>query len=531
MSLSRRKPELQTTLTRRQALKMTGVAGAAALIGGRGYSETLARAIQDGSPVPGGSITVVTEADWVDLEPHLNGLFASRQATQFIYESLTMFDENLQPVPALAESWETPDNKVFTFKLRQGVTWHDGSPFTAEDVVYTFDRVRNPDTGAAGSSVVSIIESTEIVDPQTVVFTLSTPRLFFPATLANLNATMIIKAGSADAGDLKQVSNGTGPFMVEEVKSGDYIRFKKNPNYWNAPSPYVDELLFKLMVEEDTRVAWLRSGQADYIDLYAEAAARLEGQEDVAVVQSQKAYFVGLRLNVRTGPLSDSRVRRALDMAMDRPDMIEKARFGAAELTGFIPTGQSPWAPAPDQLPAWYGQRDVEGAKQLLAEAGYADGIKFGIKGSRPEHIAIALVAQANWKEIGVEAELIQMEYGAYFADYNAREFEVLAIGQTFLPDPIDYLYGSYRTDSASNAYGYSNPDLDAILDAARLQTDPDQLQQQLLDAQKVLWEDGAPYLIGYNALNIEGLRARLQGYAPTFTAMRTGLKDSWVQE
>jgi len=367
MSLSRRKPELQTTLSRRQALKLTGVAGAAALLCGRGYRDTFARAIQDSSPTPCGSITVVTEADWVDLEPHLNGLFASRQATQFIYESLTMFDENLQPVPALAESWETPDNKVFTFKLRQGVTWHDGSPFTAEDVVYTFDRVRNPDTGAAGSSVVSIIESTEIVDPQTVVFTLSTPRLFFPATLANLNATMIIKAGSADAGDLKQVSNGTGPFMVEEVKSGDYIRFKKNPNYWNAPSPYVDELLFKLMVEEDTRVAWLRSGQADYIDLYAEAAARLEGQDDVAVMQSQKAYFVGLRLNVRTGPLSDSRVRRALDMAMDRQDMIEKARFGAAELTAFIPTGQAPWAPTPDQLPAWYIQRNIEGAKQLLA--------------------------------------------------------------------------------------------------------------------------------------------------------------------
>ena len=515
------------SLSRRTVLKLAGGAGAAAFL-----SPSLLRRVAAQEPTPGGSITVVTEADWVDLDPHLNGLFAARQASQFAYESLTQFDDNLNPVPALAESWESnEESTVFTFKLRQEVTWHDGSPFTAEDVTYSFDRVLNPDNGAAGRSTVAIIDTIEIVDPTTVRFNLSAPKLFFPAVLANLSATAIIKNGSADGGDLKQTVNGTGPFTVSEMKSGDYIRFTKNPNYWNQPFPYVDEIIFKLMVEEDTRVAWIRSGQADYIDLYAEAAARLEGQDGVSVIQSQKAYMMGIRLQCKEGaPFADGRVRKALDMAMDRQDMIEKARFGAAELTGFIPTGYGTWAISEDLMPAWYHQRDVEGAKALLAEAGVS-GLKFGIKCSRPEHVAMALVAQENWKELGLEPEVLQMEYGAYFADNTAREFEAIVVGNTFNPDPTDYLYPWFHTDGSQNAFTYSNADVDAKLDEARATTDEAALKQLHIEIQQLLWENGAPYLYAYNALNLEGIRDRLQGYVPSYTAKRWALVKSWVQE
>jgi peptide/nickel transport system substrate-binding protein len=516
-----------STISRRTALKLAGGAGAAAFLNPYWLRNAVA---QEGQP--GGSITVVTEADWVDMDPHLNGLFAARQASQFAYESLTQFDDNLNPIPALAESWESnEDSTVFTFKLRQGVTWHDGSPFTAEDVTYSFDRVLNPDNGAAGRSTVAIIESIEIVDPATVRFNLSVPKLFFPAVLANLSATAIIKSGSADAGDLKQTVNGTGPFTVEEIKSGDYIRFKKNPNYWNQPLPYVDELILKLMVEEDTRVAWIRSGQADYIDLYAEAAARLEGQEGVSVIQSQKAYMMGIRLNCAEGtPLSDGRVRKALDMAMDRQDMIEKARFGAAELTGFIPAGYGDWSISQDQMPAWYAARDVEGAKALMAEAQVTE-LSFGIKCSRPEQVAMALVAQENWKELGVNAEVVQMEYGAYFADVVDRNFEAIVVGNTFNPDPTDYLYPWFHSEGSQNSFNYSNPELDAKLEEARGTTDDTALKQLHIEIQQMLWEDGAPYVYAYNAFNLEGLRDRLKGYVPSYTAKRWALVKSWVEE
>jgi peptide/nickel transport system substrate-binding protein len=329
---------------------------------------------------------------------------------------------------------------------------------------------------------------------------------------------------------LRNTYNGTGPFTVGEIVAGDYIRFIKNPDYWDQSIPYVDELIFKLMVEEDTRVAWIRSGQADYIDLYAEAAARLADDENVTVIESQKAYMMGTRLNGAEGPLADGRVRKALDMATDRQDMIEKARFGAAELTGFIPSGYGDWAISPDLLPAWYTARDVEGAKALLAEANVTD-LSFQIKCSRPEQVAMALVARENWAEIGVNAEVMQMEYGAYFADLVDRNFEAIVVGQTFIADPVDYVYNHFHSTGSANVYSFSDPEVDAKLDEARATVDDAALKALLDEIQQMMWDKGAPYQYAYNAFSIEGLRTRVKGYEPDFTAMRRAIVRSWIEE
>lgn len=514
-------------LSRRHLLKAGGAAAAGGFLA---PNWLLSQAVAQ-DPVSGGTITLVTEADWVDLEPHLNGLFAARQATQFVYENLLQLDANLQPQPCLAESFEVDDaNQTFTFHLRQGVTWHDGSPFVAADVVYSLERVLNPDNAASGRTTVATIDSVTAVDDATVVITTSVPKLSLPVILGTGGPSQIIKAGSTDNGDLRNVHNGTGPFTVGEIVSGDYIRFVKNPNYWNQDLPYVDELIFKLMVEEDTRVAWIRSGQADYVDLYAEAAARLADDENVTIIESQKAYMMGTRLRVVEGPLADSRVRKALDMATDRQDMIEKARFGAAELTGFIPAGQGDWSIALDKLPAWYAARDVEGAKALLAEAGVSD-LTIEIKCSRPEQVAIALVAKENWAEIGVNAEVLQMEYGAYFADLVDRNFQAIVVGQTFIADPVDYLFNHFHSTGSGNVYGFEDAEVDAKLDEARATVDSVALKAQLDEIQQMMWDRGAPYQYAYNALNIEGLRTRVQGYEPEFTAMRKAIVRSWIQE
>jgi peptide/nickel transport system substrate-binding protein len=360
--------------------------------------------------------------------------------------------------------------------------------------------------------------------------TTTVPKFFLPAVLANGGPSQIIKAGSADNGDLRNSYNGTGPFTVGEIVTGDYIRFVKNPNYWDSSVPYVDELIFKLMVEEDTRVAWIRSGQADYIDLYAEAAARLADDENVTIIESQKAYMMGTRINGAEGPLADGRVRKALDMATDRQDMIEKARFGAAELTGFIPSGYGDWAISPDLLPAWYTARDVEGAKALLAEANVTD-LSFQIKCSRPEQVAMALVARENWAEIGVNAEVLQMEYGAYFADLVDRNFEAIVVGQTFIADPVDYVYNHFHSTGSANVYAFADPEVDAKLDEARATVDATALKALLDEIQQMMWDKGAPYQYAYNAFSIEGLRTRVKGYEPDFTAMRRAIVHSWIEE
>jgi peptide/nickel transport system substrate-binding protein len=529
------------TMTRRKALQVVGKTGlvipalASAhpvrVRAGGTASDRLLRAVYQGTPVPGGSATVVTEADWVDLDPHTNALFASMQAWEYVYESLTQFDMDGNVAPALAESWETPDSLTYVFHLRQGVTWHDGKPFTAADVKYSFERVLNPDTAAPQRSAIAAVSAIEATDDATLQITLSQPRLFFLETLANLLGTAIIPDGAAENGDIKTNPIGTGPFKVSEIRSGDYIRFERNADYWDAPKPYLDELVLKLMVEEDTRVAWIRSGEADYIDLYTEAASRLEGEDGIAVLEHPKVYMLRVSYNTTQGPLSDNRVRKALDMALDRTDMIDKARFGGATLTGFIPSGFEGWARPESELPAWFSAPDVDAAKQLLADAGYGDGFSISIKGSRPEHIAIALVAQQNWQDLGLDVKVEQMEYGTYIQDWNASNFEALVIGQTYTPDPLNYLWPIFHTNGSGNRPLYSNANVDELLDRAAASTDRDEVKSLLQQAEDFIWNDGTPQSYVYNALNYEGLRTRIQDYVSLYSARRTAFKQVWIAE
>jgi peptide/nickel transport system substrate-binding protein len=207
-----------------------------------------AKPAADAKPRSGGKLTAVTEANWVDLEPHKNALFASTQAYDHIYEALTEYDQNLKAAPALAESWETPDPQTQIFKLRQGVTWHDGSPLTAEDVKYSIERVRAADTASPWRDSYGSVDTVEVVDPRTVKLTHTRPNAFFLETLASLRGTAIIQNGSAEKLDLKREAVGTGPFKLAEIKNGDFVRFERNAAYWGKPRPYVDELTLKLMV-------------------------------------------------------------------------------------------------------------------------------------------------------------------------------------------------------------------------------------------------------------------------------------------
>ncbi len=527
-------------ISRRRALQAIGSAGlvvpAAGLVapsgsaaGGSGLNRLMS-AYQD-QPVQGGSATVVTEADWVELEPHTNALWSGMQAWEYCYESLTRFDMEGNVAPALAESWEMPDDRTYLFHLRQGVTWHDGSPFTAADVTYSFERILDPATAAPHRSNIEGMTSIEAIDDFTVRIELESPRLFFLETLANLLGTAIIPNGAAENRNLKAEPVGTGPFKIVEIRTGDYIRYERNPDYWNAPLPYLDELILKLMVEEDTRVAWLRSGQADYIDLYAEAASRLEGDENVTVLVSPKAYMLRVCYNCEEGPTADNRVRKALDMSLDRLDMIEKARFGGATLTGMLPAGLDDWAQPEEALPDWFSAPDPEAASALLEEAGYGDGFSISIKASRPEQVAIALVAQQNWQALGIDVQVEQMEYGTFIQDWGASNFEAMAIGMTYHPDPLNYLWPLFHTEGADNRSRYSNPTVDELLDRAANTTDRDEYRESMHEAERFMWDDGVPQSYVYNALNYEGLRTRIQDYVPQFSSRRTAMNQVWISE
>ncbi|MEP7199464.1 MAG: ABC transporter substrate-binding protein, partial [Chloroflexota bacterium] len=198
-------------------------------------------------PKPGGVSTWAAETDPVALNPITNSNFSSTQGFEHCYESLTAFDSKLNIVPALAESWTTPDDKTYIFKLRQGVKFHDGSDFTADDVKYTFDIVLDPKGPAIWRGNFDQVDKVEVMDKNTVKFTTKAP---FPPLLgafAILRSSAILKKGAMETTKLETTINGTGPYKLVEYVPKSHVKLARNADYWGKPLPYLSEVTFKVL--------------------------------------------------------------------------------------------------------------------------------------------------------------------------------------------------------------------------------------------------------------------------------------------
>ena len=263
------------------------------------------------------------------------------------------------------------------------------------------------------------VKEIKVVDPLTVQMNLDAPYPLL-GSFAGMRAAGIIPKGLAEKENLKIKGIGTGPFKLVEYVPQDRIVYARHADYWDKPLPYLDGMVFKVLTEENARLAALRAGQIQYAFLSAQGVAQLEGAPGVAIAKSPFAWVVLHYINVLNKPLSDARVRRAMRMAVDTNEVIQKAMFGAGVPSGPVPTGYGDWYLDPKTLP--YLKADVEGAKKLLAEAGYANGFKVEIKCSPqyPEFVASTLVIQESLKKIGIEVTATQMEWGAFVAE-NAK--------------------------------------------------------------------------------------------------------------
>jgi peptide/nickel transport system substrate-binding protein len=524
--------------SRERFSRRTFLAGGLALGGGLA-SLDLARAraaSAQGTPKQGGMLVAAAEIDPISLDPHTNSNFSAMQAFDHIYESLTMYDEKTNIVPALATSWEiTNGGKTYTFKLRPNVKFHNGQTMTAEDVKYSIDRVLDPKTASPWRSWFDSVKEIKVVDPLTAQFELSAPYPLL-GSFAGMRAAGIIPKGLAERENLKIKGIGTGPFKLVEYVPQDRIVYARNADYWDKPLPYLDGMTFKVLTEENARLAALRAGQTHYAFLSAQGAAQLEGAPGITVAKSPFAWVVLHYVNVYKKPLSDARVRRALRMVVDTNEVIQKAAFGAAVPSGPVPTGYGDWYLEPQGLP--YVKPDIEGAKKLLAEAGYpGGGFKIEIKCSPqyPEFVATTLVMQESLKRIGVEVQVTQMEWGAFVAE-NAKSnqsrgkegSDVYASANTFRPDPDGYLYPYFHSTGPLNKGGYENAKLDALLVEARQSSNPAERKRLYQQAQRIVLEDSVNWW-WYAKFNIEAVSNKLQGYSQSFTGRRLFLKKAWL--
>jgi len=432
---------------------------------------------------------------------------------RMIYEPFVAADAAMQPIPWLAESWTSNDKATeWTFKLREGVKFHDGSPLTAEDVVYTFKRLLDPATASPAASELGAIkpEAFQAVDANTVKVTLDSAIAELPSILATKHG-MVVKAG-ASSDDIRFKPNGTGPFTLKELKLGELkTTFTKNPNYWQAGLPKSECLTVTAITEPISRVAALKSGEADVVLVVDPATiGTLKDDPDIALTKAPGGTAVTMGFFIDKAPFDNPKVREAMKLVIDRQAIVDTALLGFG-----IPGNDNPILPtSPDAYRSDIKPRDVAKAKQLLTEAGHPDGISVDMHASdlMPGTMAMVQAYQQMASEAGIKINIINEPAGEYWDTvWLKAPFAVSNWGMRTTPAALSV---AYRKAAPWNETHFFRDDYDALLDKAATTLDPAERRKLYQEAQRMISEEGG-VLIPMFANIVAATRKGCTGYTP----------------
>jgi peptide/nickel transport system substrate-binding protein len=468
-------------------------------------------AVAQDTPKPGGTLTAAIGADPVNLDPHLSSAYSTFQVLENVYNQLVGLDADLQVIPELAESWTVSDDKLtYTFTMRQGVMFHNGRELTADDVVYSYERIRNPETNSGWAYLFDPIDTIAAPDPQTV--TITTKEIYAPLlTKLASQGTAIVPREEVEAGTLDQKPVGTGPFTFVEFVPADHLTIQRNENYWEEGLPYLDEVIFKPIPDETVKQTNLDTQNVDWADgVPAKDADALMESSDLVVQSVAGTSYTYIGVNTTREPLNDKRVRQAISYALDREEIAAIALYDlAVPSQSPVPEGnfwRSEYAPY---------ERDLDKAKALLEEAGVGDGFttEFMPAKDYAETVRSAEAAQAQLADIGIEATLRPLEWSTWLDEEGQGNFDMYICGWIGMVDPDDYFYAQHHTDQVFNFTGYSNPDLDALLDQGRQELDQDARKQIYEQIQQILLDD-LPYIFLFTTANVNAWQPYVNGYA-----------------
>jgi peptide/nickel transport system substrate-binding protein len=489
---------------------------------------TATPAAEAGEPKRGGVLKAGLSADPSSLDPHKTTDTTTRNIFENVYDTLVAFDPHGNIVPSLAERWENPDDTTYVFHLREDVVFHDGSPFTADDVVFSIERIRDPDTGSPWASNFDSVESVTAQDPHTVVFKLKEP---FAPFLDNLGLTfiaMMSKEALGEDGDASKTIVGTGPFKFVEFIPGQRLRVERNENYWKPGLPYLDGIDFIPFPDAVAKVAALRTGSADWIEYVPEADVEaLQDDPDITILGGLGTNYRGIYFNTARPPFDDVRVRQAIAWALDRQEIVDVALFGVGGTVlegGPIPPGN--WAHIDYQK---YHQ-DYDMAKKLLAEAGYPDGFEAEmlVNTNFSEVREPCLVIQQQVKPIGINFTLKMDEWVSYIKEVEDGNYGITCLGNSGKSDPDTYLYQDFHSKVGNNLYNWANPEFDALVEEGRRTLDQDKRYEIYEKAQNILIEE-VPVAFTFASNQYEAMRADVKGYQHWTNTSYLGLATTWL--
>ena len=426
----------------------------------------------------GGNITVGLEFDIPGFDPLKVGVYdtSTETAAAAIFDTLVTLDDKGQPQPKLALSWtHSDDYKTWTFKLRPGVKFHDGTPFNAQAVKDNFDRQKDPANKCRCAFYIAYIHDLEAPDDLTVIYHLNDPQVNQPALMTIQSSNNVIHSPTAwktKGDDYNRNPVGTGPYILKSWAAGDRMVLEKNPDYWNKGHPYLDRIVLKPLPDAQSRFASLQSGEADIVwdDEYdADNIQKAQKDSKLKVHTYAGSGAQVYAFNTKTAPFDDVRVRQALVMALDRKKMSQAITNGLARPAS-NPYGDGSWVKCKDDgaLP-----EDLEKAKALLKDYGKPVDFKM-IVTATPRGRTIGQVLQQFWKRAGANMEIEQIDQATVVPRAFMRQFQLVPWRIVDLADPDPQMYANFHTGSPVALANYSNPELDRLLEHARVTADPD---------------------------------------------------------
>ncbi len=460
-----------------------------------------------GTPKKGGKVTVALESELRVVDPAESSLLVEREVFYNVYDSLFTIDPNLKIQAGLVTKWDTSDPLNFVFTLRPNVKFQDGTPFDSSIVKYNIERSKTMPTSKRKSEL-SSVKSVEAKDKLTAVFHLTKPDATLIATLVDRAGMMVSPAAVEKGGkdfNVNPVNAGTGPFAFVEWKRNDHLTLKRFDGYWRSGLPYLDGVTYRAIPDVNAILSALKTGDVDIARRIADKdAASLKADSGFIYKQMPTLGFNGFELNTTAPPFNDPAKRRAVALAIDKRSILKNIFFNVGVL-GYGPIPPPSFAFDPNEKV--FDQADPQKAKEL------ATGFSFTLKTTAdPVSQQLAQLMQGQLQKAGITMTVQTQEFAVIVQEAQAHKFQAAQVTWSGRIDPDGNMYSWFHTGGDNNDTGYSNPDVDRLLEDARTSNDQARRKSDYQQAQKLIATD-APYIFTHFGVSTQISSAKIKHF------------------
>jgi peptide/nickel transport system substrate-binding protein len=536
----------ENKLTRGDLLKKGGAVGAGAVaagaLGGPAGAAVNRVARNSATPRRGGRVTWALEQDPGHIAPFGGILTMTRTAQEPMYESLLMWDKDLNIKPALATGYTVRNSKTIDFNLRRGVRFHNGEELTAQDAVYSFQQQLNPPLPGSVSVLgqVPAIAGTEARGRYGLRMHLKAPDARIFGYLAWQRYSAIVPRDMYKEVNAATNGIGTGPYKLDgPYVPNDHVGYVRHPQYWDRGKPYLDAILYRIMTDEQARIAALRAGAIDGATVSVDSARSLRGQRNLKVLRGLTAAFRELQFTIKAGenkPWADRRVRQAVNFAINRQEILDKVYGGEGAYSGHVAAGYGPWVIPQAELKSKWEKHDLPAARRLMQQAGFARGFEVTMTTfSTPlDFPAMAALIQNQLRQIGIEVKVVAQD-PATFAANNGRgtfEWDLTARG---MRGDVDGYVAEFNPSGANGRTvyetwfsGYRNTKMWRLVGNGRITLDMQKRLRMYQELNRLLMTELLEVpLISVNKYQV--VNTKLQNHYVAFTDFNTGLLNAWM--